>query len=185
MRLGFALALSIVLAVGSAAAQQPGEGSGIGPGQPPPSSLKEGPPPTAGCDPSFGGKYTGLVRRLEIPEDERQYGRCKDYGAWSGTDYKGHTNLPPHAFWTYSAPYWYVWANRAGAAAGCADPTFGGKYAGELRRLPVPQDRARYGTCRDYGPWAGNSYAGHTDLPNGYWVYSFPEWIIYGRRTAP
>ena len=189
MRVALALVLAATLACGAAFAQQPGspgEGSGLGPGQaPPPSTLKATePPPASGCDPSFGGKYSGLLRQLPIPEDEGQYGKCRDYGAWSGTEYKGHTNLPPTAFWTYSAPNWYVWARRGAgsAAAGCPDPTFGGKYSGELRRLEIPRDRGRYGVCNEYGAWSGNSYAGHTNLPNGYWVYSFPHWIIYANR---
>lgn len=70
----------------------------------------------------------------------------------------------------------------APATTGCSDPTFAGKYSNELRRLNVPADRARYGTCRDYGAWSGNSYAGQTGLPNGYWVYSYPNWIIYANR---
>jgi hypothetical protein len=121
MRVLPALVLAALLACGSAFAQQPGspgEGSGLGPGQaPPPKTLKTTePPPPAGCDPSFGGKYTGLLRQLPIPEDEGQYGRCHDYGAWNGTEYKGHANLPPNAFWTYSAPNWYVWARQGGTA---------------------------------------------------------------------
>jgi len=189
MRIPFVV-LAATLAGGAAFAQQsdtPGHGSGIGPGQgPPPRALKE-PAPAHVCDPSFGGKYSTLIRQLPIPEDEGQYGKCHDYGAWSGTEYKGHANLPPTAFWTYSAPNWYLWANSGGATAtaGCPDPTFGGKYSGELRRLAVPQDRGRYGACNDYGAWSGDSYAGHTNLPNGYWVYSTPHWIIYANRGAP
>lgn len=187
MRMSPTLVLAAMLACAPALAQQPGSpdgSSGLGPsGRPPPTTLKSSDPPPAatGCDPSFGGKYSGLLRQLAIPEDEAQYGKCRDYGPWNGTEYKGHANLPPNAFWTYRAPNWYVWAQR-GATAGCADPTFAGKYSGELRRLSVPQDRGRYGDCNDYGPWSGDSYAGHTGLPNGYWVYSFPHWIIYANR---
>lgn len=180
-----ALAAALALVFGTASAQTP-ESSGIGGAPPPTSTLKQAPPPSeSACDPSFGGKYSGLIRQLAIPEDAQQYGRCHDYGAWAGSEYKGHANLPPNAFWTYSAPNWYIWAQRGGQRSGCADPTFGGKYAEELRRIAVPGDRGRYGICRDYGRWAGNSYAGHANLPNGYWVYSYPEWIIYGRRNSP
>jgi len=70
-------------------------------------------------------------------------------------------------------------------AAGCPDPTFAGKYSGELRRLNVPADLATYGACHDYGAWSGDSYAGESNLPKGYWVYSVPYWIIYANRTAP
>ena len=72
----------------------------------------------------------------------------------------------------------------APATTGCSDPTFAGKYSNELRRLDIPADRARYGVCKDYGPWTGTSYGTHTDLPNGYWVYSFPYWIIYANRGS-
>jgi len=68
------------------------------------------------------------------------------------------------------------------AQAGCPDSTFSGKYSGELRRLEIPQDRGRYGACKDYGPWTGSEYQGHANLPNGYWVYSYPHWIIYANR---
>ena len=71
------------------------------------------------------------------------------------------------------------------ATTGCSDPTFAGKYSNELRRLNMPEDRARYGVCRDYGPWAGTSYGSHSGLPRGYWVYSFPYWIIYANRGTP
>jgi hypothetical protein len=137
------------------------------------------------CDPSFGGKYSGLLRQLVIPEDAQQYGNCHDYGLWQGTEYKGHANLPPTAYWTYSAPNWYLWAksgDKASAPQACPDPTFGGKYSRELRRLSVPGDLGRYGSCNDYGPWEGDAYAGHTGLPHGFWVYSYPDWIIYANR---
>ena len=79
------------------------------------------------CDPTFGGKYGVLLRRLRIPSDRGQYGACRDYGSWSGTSYKGHTNLPPGAYWTYSYPYWYVWARRRGSS-------FSYGACGDLRR---------------------------------------------------
>jgi hypothetical protein len=113
MRISLAL-LFAGLFCGAALAQQ---GAGTGPGAPPPASKAGDPPSTLArpCDPSFGGKYAELVRQIPIPEDEGQYGRCHDYGAWNGTEYKGHTNLPNGAYWTYSAPNWYIWS-RQGAA---------------------------------------------------------------------
>lgn len=122
MRVSPAIVLAAMLFCGTAFAQQsdsPGQGSGLGPSQArPPGSVKtlEPPqPPGMACDPTFGGKYSQLIRQLPIPEDEGQYGRCHDYGAWNGTEYKGHANLPSNAFWTYSAPNWYVWARQGGA----------------------------------------------------------------------
>lgn len=67
--------------------------------------------------------------------------------------------------------------------AQACDPTFGGKYAILLRRLAIPGDRGQYGNCRDYGRWSGNSYRGYSNLPNGFWVYSYPYWIIWARRN--
>jgi hypothetical protein len=67
------------------------------------------------CDPSFGGKYQDLVRQIAVPEDAQQYGACHDFGPWNGTSYKGHDGLPQNAFWTYSAPHWYIWAKRGQA----------------------------------------------------------------------
>ncbi len=143
------------------------------------------PPPPTACDPSFGGKYRVLLRILAVPQDVARYGACNDYGAWQGTSYAGHADLPPGAYWSYSAPNWYVWAVRAGSAyhyGGCADPSVGGKYSGFIMRLNIPGDVAQYGQCRDYGAWRGYSYKGYHNLPQGFWVYSAPYWIIWARQ---
>jgi len=72
----------------------------------------------------------------------------------------------------------------AGAPVGAAcDPSFGGKYVNLLRRISVPNDRQRYGLCRDYGRYSGSSWAGYRNLPRGYWTYKYPHWYIWGRRT--
>ncbi len=141
------------------------------------------------CDPSFRGKYSGLLRRIHVPQDRRQYGSCRDYGRWTGSSYKGHHNLPRSAYWTYSAPYWYIWARRGSVGqprarrlGACGDPSFRGKYGNLVRRPHIPQDRRQYGSCRDYGRWSGSSYRGHRNLPRGFWVYSYPYWLIYATR---
>ncbi len=69
------------------------------------------------------------------------------------------------------------------SVARACDASFGGKYAGLLRRIKVPKDRGRYGVCRDYGRYSGSSWAGYRNLPAGYWTYKFPNWYIWGRRT--
>jgi len=56
----------------------------------------------------------------------------------------------------------------------------GGKYASLLMILRVPEDRDRYGMFRDFGAWEGDRYAGHENLPRGYWVYVYPHWFIWG-----
>ena len=37
------------------------------------------------CDPTFGGRYANLVRKIYLPGDRRQYGMCRNYGLWNGT----------------------------------------------------------------------------------------------------
>ncbi|MCZ6863296.1 MAG: LCCL domain-containing protein [Alphaproteobacteria bacterium] len=70
-----------------------------------------------------------------------------------------------------------------GTPAKACDPSFGGKYVNLLRRIRVPQDRRRYGLCRNYGRYSGSSWAGYRNLPAGYWTYKYPHWYIWGRRT--
>jgi len=72
---------------------------------------------------------------------------------------------------------------RPGTQAGACDPSVGGKYQTLLRRIRVPRDARRYGRCRDYGRYSGSSWAGFRNLPPGFWVYSFPHWYIWSRRT--
>jgi hypothetical protein len=171
--------------------QPPGQPAGVAP--PPPGTnparppAAGAPPSTGACDPTFGGKYRVLLRVLAVPRDAGQYGACNDYGPWQGTSYAGHINLPPGAYWSYSAPNWYVWAVRAGNPyhyGGCPDPSVGGKYAGYLMRLHVPGDVGQYGRCNDYGRWTGTSYAGYSNLPSGaFWVYSAPYWIVWSQQV--
>jgi len=59
-----------------------------------------------------------------------------------------------------------------------------GKYRGLLRKLHVPDDIRTYGEVRDYGWWAGTAYAGFSDLPPGYWVYSSPTWYVFDEKIG-
>lgn len=54
-----------------------------------------------------------------------------------------------------------------------------GKYAKLLRRLKVPEDRQSYSEYRDYGYYQQCDWAGHNNIPAGYWVYVFPHWYIW------
>ena len=67
------------------------------------------------------------------------------------------------------------------AAQGKPAPKAGprGRYRTLLQKIEVPGDRASYGDFCDYGYYTGTSYAGHTNLPAGYWVYLYPHWYIY------
>lgn len=165
-------------------------------GAPPP----EGAPPRRRAAPSrwargCGGstwRYRGLMRRLYIPQDRRQYGVCREWGRWSGRSYRGYTNLPRGAFWVWRAPHWYIYRFRRRFAAvpppvrgvrGCAGSRW--RYSGLMRRLYIPQDRGQYGVCREWGRWSGRSYRGYRNLPRGaYWVWRAPYWYIYRRRVV-
>lgn len=58
-----------------------------------------------------------------------------------------------------------------------------GKYRNLLTKVAAPDDRASYTKFRDYGWYAGTSYKGRYDLPQGYWVYVYPYWYIFGECT--
>ncbi|HEY8746404.1 MAG TPA: hypothetical protein VIM11_00410 [Tepidisphaeraceae bacterium] len=66
-------------------------------------------------------------------------------------------------------------------------PSVRSRYGGLLKQIEVPTDRATYGDFYDFGFWQGSAYAGHTDLPAGYWVYLAPNWYIFKEdvSTAP
>jgi len=91
-----------------------GEGSqvkpegGAVPGRPAPGVRSATNP---NCDPTFGGRYAGLVRKIYLPRDRRQYGMCRNYGRWNGTSYRGH-RFPRGLFWTYDGTHWYLFARR-------------------------------------------------------------------------
>ncbi len=58
-------------------------------------------------------RYSGLVRRLYVPQDRTRYGTCREWGRWSGGSYAGYRNLPRGTFWVWRAPYWYMYRYRA------------------------------------------------------------------------
>jgi hypothetical protein len=58
-----------------------------------------------------------------------------------------------------------------------------GKYRTLLRRIAAPADRATYKYFCDYGWYSGTEWAGHRDLPPGYWVYVYPHWYVW--RDGP
>jgi len=64
------------------------------------------------CDPTFGGRYANLVRKIHMPRDRRQYGSCRNYGRWNGTSYRGH-RFPRGLFWTFDGTHWYLFATRS------------------------------------------------------------------------
>ena len=59
-----------------------------------------------------------------------------------------------------------------------------GKYEMLLRQIHAPDDVDNYAEFNDYGLYQGTSYAGHNDLPPGYWVYVAPYWYIWRDQSA-
>jgi len=98
---------------------QGGQGSEVKPdsggqGARPESSPGRGPVRSAtnpNCDPTFGGRYADLVRKLYIPRDRRQYGMCRNWGRWNGTRYRGF-RFRSGLYWTYDGTHWYLFATR-------------------------------------------------------------------------
>src|SRR5919197_261521 len=88
-------------------------------------------PPGVADRASVNGKYTDLIRTLDVPEDAETYGPFKDYGYWASGTYKGRSGLPP-GYWVYLAPTWYIWS-RVGDVRGSAP-----RPADEDRNRPNP-----------------------------------------------
>ncbi len=135
---------------------------------------------------SVWGRYSNLLKKINVPGDRENYGEFHDYGAWQGTSYAGQQNLPV-GFWVYESPDWYIWgAQNADEPEDVRKASVGGNYCILLKTLEAKEDQKTYGDFHEYGPWSGSSYAGQKDLPAGYWVYLYPKWYIWGaRRTAP
>jgi HEAT repeat protein len=70
--------------------------------------------------------------------------------------------------------------NKALTDAAPAKARVNGKYARLLRRIKVPQDRQAYTDFNDFGTYPATDYAGYTGIPQGYWVYVYPYWYIWG-----
>jgi len=58
------------------------------------------------------GKYSKLLKRVEVPNDKESYGEFKDYGHYQATSYGGVDNIP-EGYWVYVYPYWYIWGKMA------------------------------------------------------------------------
>ena len=64
--------------------------------------------------------------------------------------------------------------------AALAKASVNGKYARLVEKLTVEKDYLSYGAFSEYGHWTGTSYAGNDHLPEGHWVYVYPNWYIWG-----
>jgi hypothetical protein len=131
-----------------------------------------------------GGKYSKLLREIEVERDRASYGEFYDWGHWSGTSWAGYKDLPP-GYWVYVAPNWYIFGKAEGADSGRNPPMLGKrKYGKLLVKIKVEQDVSSYGEYYDYGHYSGSSYYGYKDLPSGYWVYVAPYWYIFGEASS-
>lgn len=60
----------------------------------------------ANCD----GKYSTLLRRIEVPADRQAYQDFRDFGTYQACDYGGHQGIP-QGYWVWVAPHWHIWHN--------------------------------------------------------------------------
>ncbi len=70
-------------------------------------------------------------------------------------------------------------AGERGLEAALKAAAVSGKYEMLLRQIKVPDDVDNYSEFNDFGLYQGTSYAGHNNLPPGYWVYVEPYWYIW------
>ncbi len=59
-----------------------------------------------------------------------------------------------------------------------------GKYEMLLRQFKVEKDAEKHKDFTDFGYRGATEYAGHKDLPKGFWVYVYPYWYIWRDETA-
>jgi hypothetical protein len=58
-----------------------------------------------------------------------------------------------------------------------------GKYTELLAIFEAESDYRAYSTFHDFGYYPATSYVGQSDLPEGYWVYVYPNWYIWKNKV--
>lgn len=71
--------------------------------------------------------------------------------------------------------------NKAIADSKIVKAMVSGKYCQLLRRIEVPGDKNTYQEFHDFGLYQATDYAGAKGIPEGYWVYVYPHWYIWGK----
>jgi HEAT repeat protein len=71
--------------------------------------------------------------------------------------------------------------NKAIAGSKIVKAMVSGKYCQLLRRIEVPGDKNSYTEFKDFGYYQATDYGGATGIPEGYWVYVYPHWYIWGK----
>ena len=64
-------------------------------------------------------RYQTLLRKFDVPDDQKTYGDFCDFGHWTGGTYSGQTDLPP-GYWVYLAPTWYIFKDDVSGQAGAS-----------------------------------------------------------------
>jgi hypothetical protein len=93
-----------------------------------------------------GGKYSGLIKTVEVPGDREQYGAFNDYGIWGPGDWAGKPQ--PRGYWVYVYPSWYIWANSSGATAGQVATAAGGQRSVTINGQSVAFEIVASMTCQ-------------------------------------
>lgn len=60
-----------------------------------------------------GDKYRKLLIKFRVESDYPSYKEFYDYGHYTGSSWKGHSDLPP-GYWVYVYPHWYIFGIRKG-----------------------------------------------------------------------
>lgn len=98
------------------------------------------------------GAYAMLLRQIRVPEDADSYGPFTDYGLWTGTEWRGHQDLPP-GYWVYVTPYWHIWRDRT------AEPQPARSWGPE--QVTGPPDTAGFGDIST--AWASRTADGEDE----------------------
>lgn len=105
------------------------------------------PPPLA----SANGKYSLLLRTLQVSSDRATHGNFKELGYQTRNEYSGYTGLPV-GYWVYLYPDWYIWAYQSGVPAGAARPAPVPVPKGPSAPKPVIRDTEPSGKPNYQGP---------------------------------
>lgn len=58
-----------------------------------------------------------------------------------------------------------------------------GKYFDLLATMKAPTDRYKNGDLKEFGYQNIENYLGYSQLPDGYWVYVYPDYYIWGESN--
>jgi hypothetical protein len=134
---------------------------------------------------SVNGKYRGLLKTLNVPNDSHSYRDLYEGGYRTTSSYRGNYNLPK-GYWVYIYPYWYIWESKTGDEGYYNEDraNVNDKYNRLLKKIYVPDDRYGFRELYEWGYRTITSYKGNYNIPRGYWVYSYPYWYIWENETG-